>query len=142
MSRKPAERGYYCMVDFFQSFGKGDYKSIILKITTDRSAFKSKDSAFKSKNSDSFYCCLKASSTLIQRFDLWLELFRMVFFFFFQVNRNNYCVVRKYYSLLSHEEWVSWQISRARSIPHVRGESNTSGLPNKFPLNERRTSKI
>lgn len=50
MSRKPAERGYYCMIDIFQL--KGDNKSIIFKITTDRSAFKSKDS-------ESFYCCLK-----------------------------------------------------------------------------------
>ena len=63
MSRKPAERGYYCMVDFFQSFGKGDNKSIILKITTDRSAFKSEDS-------ESFYCCLKGVKHLYTR--VWL----------------------------------------------------------------------
>ena len=45
-------------------------------------------------------------------------------------------------SLLSYEEWTPWWVSHARSTPHVRGGSNTFRLPNKFPLNERRTSKI
>ena len=75
MSRKPAERGYYCMVDFFQSFGKGDNKSIILKITTDRSAFKSEDS-------ESFYCCLKGVKHLYTRVWLMARIIPYAFFFY------------------------------------------------------------